>query len=72
MAAWTCCHTDDELKAMAADVDRDIADAVERALKAAKPAKDTAMLYVYSPDVDPTSADASRRSRRPGVTASTR
>jgi 2-oxoisovalerate dehydrogenase E1 component len=45
------------LKTIAADVDREIADAVERALKAAKPAKDTAMQYVYSPDVDPTSAD---------------
>lgn len=49
--------TDDDLKAIAADVDHEIADAVERALKAAKPAKDTAMLYVYSPDVDPTSSD---------------
>ena len=49
--------TDADLLELAADVDREIADAVERALKAAKPAKDTAMLYVYSPDVDPTSAD---------------
>jgi 2-oxoisovalerate dehydrogenase E1 component len=49
--------SDDDLKAIAADVDREIADAVDAALKAAKPAKDTAMLYVYSPDVDPTSAD---------------
>ncbi|MEI6244508.1 MAG: thiamine pyrophosphate-dependent dehydrogenase E1 component subunit alpha, partial [Acidobacteriota bacterium] len=49
--------TDADLLELAADVDREIADAVERALKAAKPAKDTAMLYVYSPDVDPTSSD---------------
>jgi 2-oxoisovalerate dehydrogenase E1 component len=49
--------TEADLKTIAADVDREIADAVERALKAAKPAKDTAMQYVYSPDVDPTSAD---------------
>ncbi|MBP8274561.1 MAG: dehydrogenase, partial [Acidobacteria bacterium] len=49
--------TDDDLKAIAADVDREIAEAVELALKARKPAKDTAMLYVYSPDVDPSSAD---------------
>ena len=48
--------TDADLAAIAADVDKEINEAADRALTAAKPAKDTAMLYVYSPDVDPTSA----------------
>jgi 2-oxoisovalerate dehydrogenase E1 component len=48
--------TDADLAAIAADVDREINDAADRAVKAAKPAKDTAMHFVYSPDVDPTSA----------------
>jgi 2-oxoisovalerate dehydrogenase E1 component len=48
---------DAELKELAADVDREIAEAVEAAVKSPKPAKSTAGLYVYSPDVDPTSSD---------------
>jgi 2-oxoisovalerate dehydrogenase E1 component len=47
--------TDDELAAIAADVDREVAEAVERALAAPKPQPETASLYVYSPAVDPTS-----------------
>jgi 2-oxoisovalerate dehydrogenase E1 component len=47
--------TDAELDAIARDVEREIADATERALAAPKPARDTAGLYVYSPTVDPTS-----------------
>jgi 2-oxoisovalerate dehydrogenase E1 component len=46
--------TDADLAAMAADVDREVSAAADAALKAAKPARDTAGLYVYSPDVDPT------------------
>ena len=46
---------DDELGAIGADVDREIANAVERALQSSQPARDTAGLYVYSPSVDPTS-----------------
>jgi 2-oxoisovalerate dehydrogenase E1 component len=48
--------TDEDLEAIAASVDREIAEAVDRALAAPKPARETATLYVYSPDVDPTSA----------------
>jgi 2-oxoisovalerate dehydrogenase E1 component len=46
--------SDAELEAMAADVEAEITRATERARAAAKPSKDTASLYVYSPDVDPT------------------
>jgi 2-oxoisovalerate dehydrogenase E1 component len=48
--------TDDELGAMAADVEREVNEAATKALAAAKPPKSTAELWVYSPDVDPTSA----------------
>jgi 2-oxoisovalerate dehydrogenase E1 component len=48
--------TDTDLAAIAADVDREIGEAVDAAVKAPKPAKDTAALWLYSPDVDPTTA----------------
>jgi 2-oxoisovalerate dehydrogenase E1 component len=48
--------TDDELAAMAADVEREVNEAATKALAAAKPPKSSAELWVYSPDVDPTSA----------------
>ncbi len=47
--------TDADLAAIATDVDREIGEAADAAVKAPKPAKDTAGLWVYSPDVDPTS-----------------
>jgi 2-oxoisovalerate dehydrogenase E1 component len=43
-----------DFESIAADVDREVAQAAERARAAAKPAKNTATLYVYSPSVDPT------------------
>ncbi len=48
--------TDDDLSAMAADVEREVNDAALKALAAPKPPKASAELWVYSPDVDPSSA----------------
>ena len=48
--------TDADLSALAADIDRELEEATALALRAPKPAKDTAGLWVYSPEVDPTSA----------------
>ena len=44
----------EELDAIEAEVDQEVKDASDRALEQPQPAKDTAMLYLYSPDVDPT------------------
>src|SRR5947207_7959541 len=46
---------DDELSAMAADVDRQVNDAAQQALSARKPDRSTAQLWLYSPDLDPAS-----------------
>ena len=48
--------TADDLTAIAGDVHREVNEATLQALAAPKPTKDTAALWVYSPDVDPTSA----------------
>ncbi len=48
--------TDEELKALEADVEREVNEAALKALAAPKPPKNTAMLWVYSPDVDPASS----------------
>ena len=45
--------TSDELTAIAADVDREVNDAAEKALAAPKPSKSTAELWLYSPEIDP-------------------
>ena len=48
--------TDDDLEAIAADIDREVQDASDRAVVAPKPDASTATLYVYSPTIDPASA----------------
>jgi 2-oxoisovalerate dehydrogenase E1 component len=48
--------TEADLEQALAAVEREIEEAAERALAAARPAKDTASLWVFSPDVDLTSA----------------
>jgi 2-oxoisovalerate dehydrogenase E1 component len=45
-----------ELDLLDAEITREVDDAAQQALKAAKPPKSSAGLFVYSPDVDPTSA----------------
>jgi 2-oxoisovalerate dehydrogenase E1 component len=47
--------TQDELQKIKDEVDREVAEAADLALASPQPAQDTAALYVYSPDVDPTS-----------------
>jgi 2-oxoisovalerate dehydrogenase E1 component len=47
--------TEKELEDIRKEVDAEVAEAADRALKAPRPAPETAGLYVYSPDVDPTS-----------------
>ena len=48
--------TEEELAAMASDIEREINEATHIALHAPKPDKNSARLWVYSPDVDPTSS----------------
>jgi 2-oxoisovalerate dehydrogenase E1 component len=48
--------TDADIQAIAVDVDREIAESTSTALAAPKPTTETADWYVFSPDVDPTSA----------------
>jgi 2-oxoisovalerate dehydrogenase E1 component len=46
--------SDDELKQLEAEVDAQIRDASDRAIAMPQPATDTAMKWLFSPDVDPT------------------
>jgi 2-oxoisovalerate dehydrogenase E1 component len=48
--------TEDELAAMLKDVELEVNEAADKALLAEKPDPSTAMDFVFSPDVDPTSA----------------
>jgi 2-oxoisovalerate dehydrogenase E1 component len=52
--------TRDELDQIQVEVDREIAAATDIALVAEKPARDTAGLYVYSPDIDASAASWER------------
>jgi 2-oxoisovalerate dehydrogenase E1 component len=59
LAAFLKSHgvvTDEELETVARDVDREINQAADDAQHAPKPSGDSALLYLYSADVDPTSA----------------
>ena len=47
--------TEKALEALHAEVEREIDEAAKQALAAARPARDTAALWVFSPDVDPAS-----------------
>ena len=47
--------TQDELQKIKDEVDREVNEAADFALASPQPAPDTAALYVYSPDTDPTS-----------------
>src|SRR5215210_2418585 len=49
--------TQDELQKIKDEVDREVAEAADLALASPQPAPETAALYVYSPDVDPTSGE---------------
>lgn len=46
---------ENEIKRINEEVDSEVSRAADAAIAAPKPAKETATLYVYSPDVDPTS-----------------
>src|SRR5262245_6997610 len=48
--------TESDLEQIASEVDREIAEATDRALAAEKPSRSTAADWVFSPDVDPSSA----------------
>jgi 2-oxoisovalerate dehydrogenase E1 component len=47
--------TEAELKEIVREAEQDVNSAADKALKAPKPERETAELFVYSPDVDPTS-----------------
>jgi 2-oxoisovalerate dehydrogenase E1 component len=47
----------DGLQQIKDEIDREITEAADAALASPQPAPETATLYVYSPDVDPTSSD---------------
>ncbi len=49
--------THDEVDALRTEVDQEVRNAVDEALELPVPHPDTALDYIYSPDVDPTSSD---------------
>jgi len=59
--------TENELADILADVEREIAAAAEAAIQAPKPSPDSALLYVFSPDVDPTALELITEPQRQGA-----
>ncbi len=53
----------DELQQLKDEVDREITEASDQALASPQPAPETVKLYVYSPEVDPTSRDFDNEKR---------
>jgi len=49
--------TEAEIKRIGEEVDEEVNRAADEAIAAPQPAKETATLYLYSPDIDPTSRD---------------
>jgi 2-oxoisovalerate dehydrogenase E1 component len=69
MAAWLGGEglaTESDLEAIVKEVEHEVNDAADRAIKSQKPSPDTATLYVYSPDVDPSSDDFATEARPEG------
>ncbi len=58
--------TEAQLVEIAADVDREINEAADAAVRAPKPERNTVGLYVYSPDVDPTGSSFDRQASPDG------
>src|SRR5712691_11426692 len=53
----------DELQQLKDEVDREVSEAADQALASPQPAPETVKLYVYSPEVDPTSRDFDNEKR---------
>ena len=49
--------SESELESLAKELEREVNEAAERAIEAEKPSRDSVLLYLYSPDVDPASSD---------------
>jgi TPP-dependent pyruvate/acetoin dehydrogenase alpha subunit len=59
---WTSgVATAEDLDALEAEVAQEVKDASDRALEQPQPAPDTAMLHLFSPDVDPDGRGSSTR-----------
>ncbi|HEX5733199.1 MAG TPA: dehydrogenase E1 component subunit alpha/beta [Blastocatellia bacterium] len=56
---------EEELKRLAAEVDEEVNRAADEAVAAPTPGKETALWYIYSPDVDPTSKEFDTESQAP-------